>query len=772
MRGPDGMDKLILLGVRHHSPACARLVRRTIERVRPAFVLIEGPADFNPHIGDLRLAHTLPVAIFSYHASDAGSRTSYSPFCVYSPEWQALQAAWAAGATPLFCDLPAWHPEFGDRRNRYADPHGLHERYAAATSALQRELSADGADAAWDALVEQRDTAGLGPVLERYFDLVRPADSDDPREAGREAFMGRYAAWAVAAAGGRPVVLVCGGWHVNGIRAAARSADGIRPPTPVPDDGSRAGSYLTPYSYARLDSFTGYAAGMLSPAYYHQVFETGLAAAADWAVERITQALRDARLTVSTADRIAWQANTLALARLRGHSAPLRADILDAAVSSLVKDALPRPAEWSGAAATSRGSDDWVAIMLRALSVVDGSGIGRLAAGTRQPPLMADVESRMRAHSLSQDATRKRISIDWHKAEDRPRAYVLHQLGLLELPGISRSAGPEHADARVLEETFVVTRDIGWAGAVIEASRWGGELPLAAAARLEAAIHDANGDMDAVAAALSLALFAGLLEVRRELITALTASVTLCRDIGALGRAGCRMSRIYRYGDVFGAGVTAELAPVCKAVFTHVLWLSEGVRGNEQALAAIDAVVAVRDFARDGAGLALDLPSATDTFSRLLASTSTPPALAGAALGYLIATGAAAANSEGTVARVRGLGLPETLGDFLAGLFALARESLQEAGEALGTIDALLADWTDDEFLAALPSMRAAFAWFPPREREALARFILQRAGFDLAHAEAHALSWMRQRAPVLAQAEAMALEKRVVARLARYGFN
>ncbi|MFY9293024.1 MAG: DUF5682 family protein, partial [Methylorubrum rhodinum] len=118
------MSVLTVVGVRHHSPACAGLVRRTIERLRPAFVLIEGPVDFNPFLADLALDHTLPVAIFSFRANERGSSASYTPFCAYSPEWQALVSGRAAGAEILFCDLPAWDPAFGERRNRYADPHG------------------------------------------------------------------------------------------------------------------------------------------------------------------------------------------------------------------------------------------------------------------------------------------------------------------------------------------------------------------------------------------------------------------------------------------------------------------------------------------------------------------------------------------------------------------------------------------------------------------------------------------------------------------------
>ena len=81
----------IVVGVRHHSPACARLVAETIRRVGPRFVLIEGPADMNGRLDELALPHRLPVAIFSYYQTEERAHASWSPFCAYSPEWVALR---------------------------------------------------------------------------------------------------------------------------------------------------------------------------------------------------------------------------------------------------------------------------------------------------------------------------------------------------------------------------------------------------------------------------------------------------------------------------------------------------------------------------------------------------------------------------------------------------------------------------------------------------------------------------------------------------------
>lgn len=762
-------ERLILIGVRHHSPACAHLVRRTITTRRPAFVLIEGPADYNPHIDDLRRGHQLPIAIFSYHATDTAARASYSPFCAYSPEWHGLQAAWDTGATPLFCDLPSWHPDFGDRDNRYADPNGLHRRYRQANAALEARLGAEGPDATWDALIEQRDPAQLAETLDRYFDLVRPQGAEDPREAGRETFMGRYAAWALREAGDRPVVLICGGWHLSGISAALQLADGERPQTPLPPEGTRADSYLTPFGYQRLDSFTGYAAGMPSPAYYEQVHTQGLDAAAEWAMGVIADALRKGGLPVSTADRIAWHANSLALARLRNHVAPLRADVLDAALATLVKDALSKPAAWTAGGTIQRGADDIVVAMLRALS---GTGEGKLAPNTRQPPLIADIDRRLAAHDLKLTATARTVAIDWRQPADRQRAQTLHQLRLIEAPGIRRRQGPTAADERDLKELFDIALHPHWHGAIIEASRWGAELPMAAAAKLREEIARAGGDVPALAAALSQALFSGMIGMSRTLLADLAQDLATTRDLAGLGRAGQQLSRLYRYGDVFGPTLQEDLAPVCETVVARTLWLLEGAVSEEEAQRAIPAVIAVRDFVRETAALTIDHAAASGVFSRLLANPETPPALAGAALGYSLALGELSATSQPVRKRLRSYGAPQSLGDFLTGLFALARESMGDAGDALGAVDDLIADWTDEVFLAALPSLRGAFAWFPPREREGLARIILEKAGYTLAEADHLAIGWMRQGRRIGDQAAALALESRVAERLARCGLN
>jgi hypothetical protein len=82
-------------------------------------------------------------------------------------------------------------------------------------------------------------------------------------------------------------------------------------------------------------------------------------------------------------------------------------------------------------------------------------------------------------------------------------------------------------------------------------------------------------------------------------------------------------------------------------------------------------------------------------------------------------------------AALRGVARPKTLGDFLAGLFAVAREEVVHAEALLAAIDATLRELGGDDFLIGLPALRLAFTYFPPAEREQIARRVLTLHGAD-----------------------------------------
>jgi hypothetical protein len=81
------------------------------------------------------------------------------------------------------------------------------------------------------------------------------------------------------------------------------------------------------------------------------------------------------------------------------------------------------------------------------------------------------------------------------------------------------------------------------------------------------------------------------------------------------------------------------------------------------------------------------------------------------------------------VRAVRGAFQPSSAGDWLAGLFALAREEVLHTAAVIGLLDELLSGMAADDFLIAVPALRQAFEFFPPREREIIAGRLLERRG-------------------------------------------
>ena len=89
-----------LIGVRHHSPACAAAMPAWLEEAAPERIFVELPAEADPWIP--WLGHPEAVAPLAVAAGGG----SFWPFAAFSPEWVAIR--WAvAHSVPVECfDLP------------------------------------------------------------------------------------------------------------------------------------------------------------------------------------------------------------------------------------------------------------------------------------------------------------------------------------------------------------------------------------------------------------------------------------------------------------------------------------------------------------------------------------------------------------------------------------------------------------------------------------------------------------------------------------------
>ncbi|CAA9298534.1 MAG: FIG00765533: hypothetical protein [uncultured Chloroflexia bacterium] len=754
---------VVFFPVRHHSPACARLVEQLARELRPAAILIEGPSDFNDRLDELALPHPLPIAIYTYvQLADGRRRGAFYPFCRYSPEWAALAVAREIGAQARFIDLPwAAQASSDTPAHRYADGEMRQSPYIAALCA---KLGVEDFDDLWDTLFEI-DELSPTDYLRRAHHFcggMRAYDGAAPAEdVRREAFMADMIRAAQARYGG-PLLVVTGGFHSPALHARINDLplpeDAATPEAPASVAFEARGIALTPYSYARLDGLTGYEAGMPNPGFYHQVWEDRLGGVGDpyrALLAKAATTLRARGQMISAADLIAVETTARALAALRGHAEVWRRDLIDAILGAVVKDELAGGVRHP---------------FLSALyDVFRGDERGRLAEGTTVPPLVEDIRRELHEHDLEAAPRERAVELDLRDASGLARSRVLHRLRGLAIQGYELAAGTDLArrdDLTTIGERWRIRWTPELDASCIEAAIYGPSLAEACRSRL---VERAAGiERDAEAAALLLldaglmGLAADLADLPARLIEVIRGDGDFFTVTGALGH----LLYLYRYDDALGTAGAPVVGVLLAEAWARGLWLLDGmgqVAGQDSALLrGMDALL--QTFQGCGTTLDLHRDSFVDTLARTSADSMKHPLLRGAASGALWTM--RAAQTEQVLADLKLCAEPSQMGDFLTGLFALARETVQREADLLLAIDALLMSYDDEAFLHALPALRLAFSFFTPREKHYLARGLLEARGASAA-----------TRLPDLevspeVAVRALALESAVFAVLAKYGLR
>jgi hypothetical protein len=763
----DLNSRVIFFPVRHHSPTAARLVRDLIASLRPDAVLIEGPSDFNDRIGELFLPHRPPLAVYSYVRLPNGLRRgAYYPLCEHSPEWQAARAGHKSGAQVRFIDLH-WADLAGSEEepdNRYNDAEFRRSDYVAA---LCRRLGVEDFHALWDTLIEVHADLTIETYLRRCHFLCGnmrllegPGSNNDRR---REAFMAAAIRRALEEHAGR-LLVVTGGYHSVALhgRLHGRAPEGMAEPAdcqaaPV-FPGEERGIALTPYSFERLDSLTGYNAGMPNPGFYQQLWEDRQRQETDThraLLRKVAQRLRDRKQAVSAADLIAAETTAQGLAAMRAHATVWRTDLVDGLIAALIKDEL-----------STAGSHPLLEVIHE---VLRGGERGLLAEGTVLPPLVLDVQNLLSQHDLQAVGPRRDLELDLHEAPDRSRSQVLHRMRILEISGYDRVAGTDLVVrddlARVWERWT-----IGWTpdfdARCIEAARYGTTLADAAAARLTEQAEAIERDAAAAAALFIDAALAGLTAFASSLRDRFRELVRTDGSFFSVTKALGHLLYLYRYDVALQTAGQAPVGDLVSETFGRSLWLLEGlgqVAGMDKEL--LDGLHVVRETVERCGNLAgVSREELVQVLRRIGAERGQRPLVRGASLGACWSL--SAAGGDEVRAALRQFADPDHLGDFLTGLFALAREQVQRQRDLVVGINDVVSKYADEEFLAALPSLRLAFTYFTPREKHHLALTLREALGLG-GQPEMVALTVDADTA-----ARALALEGRLFEAARKYGLR
>jgi hypothetical protein len=236
-------------------------------------------------------------------------------------------------------------------------------------------------------------------------------------------------------------------------------------------------------------------------------------------------------------------------------------------------------------------------------------------------------------------------------------------------------------------------------------------------------------------------------------------------DLASVAAAMDHLLYLFAWDDALGVRGSIETGGLLKDAFERATWLLEAGSPAQTSTIEVDAVRLTRDaFERAEQPLTLDRAGFAAVLARVQADAQRSPAQRGACAGALWSL--RCADPERIRRDLLLFAAPEQLGDFLTGLFALAREEAQRDRELLTAIHAVVIAWNDDSFLTALPSLRLAFMYFTPREKVYMAHSLFGEETSD----QAAASEPVPLAVSTAVAAEAMAFETMLLRVAEQYG--
>ncbi len=748
-------DELVVMPVRHHSPACALQVRRAIERRRPSVVLVEGPRGFTSLVPLLTHDEArMPLAVYSYAIRKTKASeerwAGYYPFCDYSPELVALRDAAARGIPARFIDLDFAEQRAAEEAHEPAEEEvslldERHYRHSESLRLLARRLGCRDDEDLWELLFESdAGTTDLTEHLARvatYCLLARhdrtAAELAADGTTAREAEMAWHVGEAVRGRAGNdgPVLVVLGGFHAVALPALLADP----PPRPHIATGTvTADSALIRYTFERLERLNGYASGMTSPAWHQLLWEHLTAPGAErqprvaatlTALLDITRDLRVRhRMPVAVPSVSAAFGQALELAALRGRPAPLRSDLLDAVRSCFVKGDV---------------DVDGVQVRAAARRTLTGDAIGTVPPGAGTPPLVRDALDRLRGQRLRIDAPEPQTaSLDiYRRAAHRETSRLLHGLALLAVPFANRVAGPDFVHGTGLgrlQERWEYRWSPVTEGSLVEASVLGSTVPAAVTAKFDGLLarHRESGDRASAAAAVGLLSQACVLGLHRHVPVALElvrGSIAADASFAGVAAALTQLALLWESREPLEARHLDELPGLLRTTYERVIYLGRDLPGGtREARKLAEALVQVRELLVSQAGADLDAELYWQLVDRVRTGHEAPFVRgAGTGLAYSagrLGSASLAAHVSGHLAG--GVAPADGVG-FLSGLLMTAREAAWQERELLADLDRRLSEWDAETFVRHLPELRLAFADLTPAETDRVAQSVAALHGLS-----------------------------------------
>jgi hypothetical protein len=701
-------ERVRILGIRHHGPGSSALLRKALDVLDPACVLVEGPPEGDELIQYIADPDLKPPVAMLLHASDEASLASFMPFAEFSPEWQAIHWALKHERPVRFCDWPAAVSLSLQKAARDNPESVPPQPRADALDLLASAAGYEDGETFWNGLIEQRGASGQEALsvfasIETAMTEARTQEGLSPqspdevlRNNQREAFMRTNIRATLKEVEGN-IAVVTGAWHISGLRQATKPADDRALVKDLPR--LKVEATWVPWTDSRLSAFSGYGAGVISPGWYRHL----------WSLYT--------RKKLPSAEEFAsaWQSRTAFKLREEGYSAPtasaIEATRLALGLAALRDLPMPGIAEMREAslAAMCDGNPLPLAMLERKLYI--GELVGEIGERVPQNPLARDLTEWQRKTRLKPQDLELEIKLDLRSDAGLLKSTLLHRLNLINVPwGKLLDA---QAGRGTFREVWVIEWEPGYSVSLAEALVYGVTIEQAAGnATLKKARETTS--ITELASLIQRALVSDLPETAASCIEQLQAVAVNSSDITDLMKAVSPLVRVLRYG-------TARRLPedaLRSLILSISVEINAGVRMGSRRLdeettaariAAMEAYdEALRLFGDDGL-----TSSWRNELGKVVDDDQVTSSIAGLSLRRLHDVVAwepekvAAEFSRHTSSRQ-----PKESGAFLEGFLRGGSEVLLQDEPLLQLLDAWLCELSETDFTDSLPLLRRSMSSF------------------------------------------------------------
>ncbi len=573
--------QLQIYGIRHHGPGSSRGLVRVLHQFQPDILLVEGAPELDS-IYDFTKDILLqaPVAALLYSPQNL-KQAVYYPYTVFSPEWQAYKYAHKQAIALKHLDLPQ-SLSFGLQQQPERIKNTQDDLLQSSTLNLWKDPLGYLANLAgysdserwWEVMFEHgnSDSDLFKTILDMMTALrIEVGDKGQGLNLIREAYMRKILRQTIKE-GYQKIAIVCGAWHgpaLSEYQSYKISSDNalIRGIPKV-----RIKSTWIAWTYERIALNSGYAAGVLAPAWYELLFHNHQDASIQW-MSQVAQLFQELDIATSSAQAIDAVRLAETLAALRGLEIP-GIDELKEAVQTIF----------------SAGTSHQLELIKGQLII--GHKMGSIPSSIPSIPLQQEIDKSIKKLKLAKyqntaeswikaSASKPRGGLDLRQEHDRNQSQFLHRLNFLGIRWgtLDRATGRELSTKN---EYWKMHWNPDFSIKIIEAGMWGNTLEQACLNYLEDRTRTSSDSLVEMTQLLQRLIHANLPEAMFKLVQQLGHIAAVAQDINHLMEALPPLIHVTRYGDVRNTavkmirGLLNEIIPrICVSLSSACLSLDE-----------------------------------------------------------------------------------------------------------------------------------------------------------------------------------------------------